>query len=216
MLLTLAPKDWGRTKLANEFNSTEREARKAIELVKEHGISTHPNKKKGKALPNETIAIVNKFYDSDDISRLMPGKNDFVPLKQDNGKREHVQKRLLLGNLSELYTEFKNEHPSVKIGFTKFSQLRPLYCVFAGSSGTHNVCVCIYHENMKLMLNAIDIEHLTRNANFILKDFRDCLNATICLNPSYSCFLNECEICPSTTAIKEMLIELFDEHESIK
>lgn len=83
-LLTLAPKDWGRKKLMKEFNSTEWEAKSAIALVKEHGILSHPNKKKGKVLPEETVISVKKFYERDDVSRLMPGKNDFVSIKQNN------------------------------------------------------------------------------------------------------------------------------------
>ena len=35
------------------------------------------------------------------------------------------------------------------------------FCVLAGASGTHNVCACVYYEKVKLMLNAIDIKHLT-------------------------------------------------------
>ena len=35
------------------------------------------------------------------------------------------QKRLLLLNLNELYTTFKHENPELKIGISKFCNLRP-------------------------------------------------------------------------------------------
>ena len=51
LLLTLAPKSWGRKKIAQEFQTTEHQAQKAIDLVKESGILSSPNPKIGKKLP---------------------------------------------------------------------------------------------------------------------------------------------------------------------
>ena len=64
----------------------------------------------------------------------------------------HKQKLIILGNLKELYQAFNNEHSTLHIGFTKFAELRPKHCVLAGASGTHAVCVCTIHQNVKLML----------------------------------------------------------------
>ena len=77
---------------------------------------------------------------------------DIIVIRNEHGKKEKIQKRLLLLNLTELYQLFKEEHPDAEVGFTKFSLLRPKNCVLAGSSGTHRVCVCSYHQNVKLML----------------------------------------------------------------
>ena len=146
-LLTLAPSSWSCSKIMTEFETSQRKARIAKKLVAEHGILTLPNKKKGKTLECKTEALVTKFYQRDDMSRLMPGMKDCVSVRID-GKKVPMQKRMVLCNLNELFTTFKSEHEDVKIGFTKFSQLRPKHCVLAGSSGTHTVCVCIYHENV--------------------------------------------------------------------
>ena len=70
-------------------------------------------------------------------------------------KAERVQKKLLLCSLDELYAIFKEKYPEAKVGRSKFFQLRPKWCVFAGTSGTHVVCVCKYHENFKLILSAV-------------------------------------------------------------
>ena len=47
----------------------------------------------------------------------MPGKKDFMSVK-DTGGRRYIQKWLVLCNLKELYQHFKDKHPSVKIGFS--------------------------------------------------------------------------------------------------
>jgi hypothetical protein len=39
------------------------------------------------------------------------------------GKWIHVQKRLIIGNLKEIFNKFKSDFPNVKIGFFKFCEL---------------------------------------------------------------------------------------------
>ena len=65
-------------------------------------------------------------------------------------------------NLNEAYQLFKEKHPDVKLGLSKFCELRPNEYITVGSKGTHSVCVCTYHQNFKLML-----------ASFPLKDKKD-------------------------------------------
>ena len=69
----------------------------------------------------------------------------------------HKQKRLILSNLNELYANFKSKYVSTSIGFSKFCELQPKWCVIAGSSGTHSVCVCTYYQNMKLLLAPLNV-----------------------------------------------------------
>ena len=57
----------------------------------------------------------------------------------------------------------------------KIVDLRPRHCFLAGSSGTHNVCVCVCHEDVNLMLEAIEIKHLTEESGKKLSDYHDCL-----------------------------------------
>lgn len=82
----------------------------------------------------------------------MPGIKDVISIKNKDGKRAKLQKHLLQLNLKEVYQLFKIQYQHIKIGFTKFSTLKPQNCVLAGSTGTHNVCVCPFHQNLKLML----------------------------------------------------------------
>ena len=51
-------------------------ARKAKELAKEKGILTTPNPKSGPLLASKAADLVRGFYESDDVSKMMPGKKD--------------------------------------------------------------------------------------------------------------------------------------------
>ena len=143
-ILTLTPKSWSENRLADEFGTSRRQARKAKQLVEEFGILSSPNPRGGRKLPVETENLVKSFYLREDISRILPGKKDFISVKLNDGKRTHVQKQLLLCNIDELYQKFKTEHPNVKVGLTKFFTLRPKQCVLAGESATHRYCVHLY------------------------------------------------------------------------
>ena len=212
VLLTLAPKTWGRKRLAAEFNVSERQARKAIQLVKEHGILTSPMPKKGRLLSAEVKNLVVNFYSDDENSRMLPGKKDYVSVKKEDGSREHQQKRLILCNLSELYSNFRQQNQGVKIGFSTFSQLRPRNCVLAGSSGTHTVCVCVHHENVHLMLDGSGIGKLTLESNHPIATYHDAIKTIICEKPGPKCFLNECSLCSGTDSLQSHLLSVFENH----
>lgn len=107
---------------------------------------------KGRILDPEICETVVKFYKEDEISAQMPGQKDVIVFKDEQGDRTELQKRLLLGTLREIYATFKERHADLKVGFTKFTLLRPRECVFVRSSGAHTVCVCTIHQNAKLSI----------------------------------------------------------------
>ena len=150
-ILTLAPSTWTVRRVMAEFGATYHMTRTAKQISTSEGIMATPNPKPGKALNNATANAVSEFCNSDSISRLMPGKRDCVSMRVD-GTRENIQKRLILCNLREAYTQFKTEH-QLPIGFSKFAALRPKNVILPGASGTHSVCVCTSHQNVKLMLH---------------------------------------------------------------
>ena len=63
---------------------------------------------------------------------------DFVSVTKVSVKTKH-QKRLLLLNIKELFLEFKKEYPTVKIGFSKFCELRPKCMETVNHSGMHSL-----------------------------------------------------------------------------
>ena len=183
---------------------------KAKQLVAEKGILSSLNPKGGMTLPVRTQEEVKNFYLSDDISRMMPGKNDFVSVLGADGKRVHQQKRLLLCNLREAYSEFKVRHDGLQVGFSKFAQLRPKECIIAGGSGTHSVCVCTIHQNVKLMMAGSRLESLTQGE---IKHYWHCLAAMQCNPPNVEYFLGNCNQCPGTEPLCAILQDVTCENE---
>ena len=110
-------------------------------------------RKKSDALSEEEIKEVQDFYLRDDISRMFPGKKDYRSVKNPDGNREHQQKRQLLYKIGELHQLFKKES-SLKIEKSKFAELRPPQ-VIPLSQIDQEVCICIYHENIDLILQGI-------------------------------------------------------------
>ena len=59
-------------------------------------------------------------------------------------------------NLPELETAFKEKEPNVNMGFSKFCAVRPKSCVLDGSKMTYSVCICSAHQNVVLLVEAMD------------------------------------------------------------
>ena len=89
------------------------------------------------------------------------------------------------------------------MGFSKFAELRPKWCVLAGSTGTHSVCVCSIHQNAKLLVSAIDWE-IT---------YKDLMGKIVCNASNKECMMHRCEKCPGRVALQKFLDEEMDEME---
>ncbi|XP_024941754.1 uncharacterized protein LOC112494504 isoform X2 [Cephus cinctus] len=100
------------------------------------------NINKDQLFPKEIKQKIQHFYENDDVSTMMPGQKDTKSVKI-NGESQVRQKRLIMGNPSLVYKNFKKENLDVKIGFSKFCSFRPTYCILAISGGTHTVCVSL-------------------------------------------------------------------------
>ena len=212
-VLTVLPMSWSIDRIQEEFGASNYMARRAKQLVREHGILATPDRRPGRPnLPDSVVDKVTSFYENDSSSRMMPGKKDYVSVITDHG-RVHKQKRLVLGNLKELYQTFKNEHPTLHIGFTKFAELRPKHCILAGASGTHAVCVCTIHQNVKLMLEGVKIQRLSSSHDGPqLTNYHCCIAQLVC-NPALPrCYLRECDVCPGIYGLKEFLVKQLDEN----
>jgi hypothetical protein len=192
--LTLVPKFWTYKKIMSEFETTNymvRESKKMLE--KDHFFCARPQVKR-KIISEDIVQKIVRFYESEDNGRILPGKKDYLSIRTDNGK-EHKQKHLLLSNLKELYLKWCTENPTLKtVGFSTFAALRPKWCVLAGASGTHSVCVCVLHQNPKLKCDAAKI-----------KDIRDLIALCVCDTGNYDCMAHFCENCPGTQALTEFL-----------
>jgi hypothetical protein len=107
-------------------------------------------------LDQETRAKVEQFYERDDISWQAPGRKDHVIIREkgEHGKTTKlaIQSRYLLMSLAEAHRLYADENrEKYKVGRSKFCELRPKH-VKLFDAIPHNVCVCQYHENVRLLL----------------------------------------------------------------
>lgn len=209
MILTLLPENWSIRKIIKEFKAPDFQVRQAKKLLKQKGILSTTNQKPGKNLPTETLNKIIEFYENDVVSRPMPGIKDCVSVKDKEGKKVKVSKRLMLCNLKETYKLFQENFPNIKVGFSKFAELRPKNCVLAGQSGTHTVCICTIHQNVKLMVENCKINSIT---NGQIKTYKDCLTKMVCNPVSIDCYFSNCASCPGVDDIIKILEGGFQEN----
>lgn len=205
-ILSVLPKSWPAFRIQKEFNVSYFFANKTKNLVEHQGILCNMAKKIGPTkLNEETAKKVQEFYRCDDISRVCPGKRDYVRYNE-NMEKITIQRRLVLMNLNEAYQLFKEEFPNEKIGFSKFASIRPPECTLALETyGTHTTCVCLYHQNVKLITDS-----LQRNGfSPAIKNFHYWLDIMLCENKTNKCHMNECLTCPGKPAVEIYLHQQF-------
>lgn len=201
LILSLLPKSWSTQKIIDQFSTTRYMATEAKE-TKDNGHSSKSGRY-STALSDETKEAVIRFFEDDDISRAMPGQKDYVSVQKE-GKRQAVQKRLLMMTLREAYKHFNEIHDNAKIGFSSFAKLRPKNCKLLTSSGTHNVCVCTTHENINLIL------HSLKKLN-LLNDLKTLTYSLLCQNNTTYCYLRCCNDCPDSSSLEEYLLKQLEE-----
>ncbi|CAF1529237.1 unnamed protein product [Adineta ricciae] len=151
------------------------------------------------SIPLEVKKKVFDYYCRDDISYQSPGKRDTITVKE-NGAKLKLQRRYLLFSLRELYQLFVQENPQIKLSLSSFQDLRPSNVLYK-SSIPHNVCVCIYHENISLLLQALSkyIHGLERI------DLHSFINLIVCDPANELCMFGNCTHC-----INKFKIEIND------
>lgn len=185
-------------------------AAQAKKLANEKGVLSTPHSKCGPSLSEDVKNQVLEFYNDDDISRTLPGERDYVSVSED-GKRQHIQKRLLITSLRETFNRFKEINPNCKIGLSSFASMRPKHCKLLSNSGTHNVCVCTSHENVNLMLHCLK----KYSFNIECKEFMEKMVCDIS-NRSKYCYLRECENCPLMDRFEKWFLEELQERNIIE
>ena len=156
-----------------------------------------PAQKQGKVISQNTIDLVLSKYEDDEFGRQIPGKKDYVHI----AKGVHKQKRLVLCNLREMYTAFKEKYD---FGFSKFCTFWAKWCVLAESSGTHSVWICNIHQNAILLVDAINWD--TTHKDLILK--------LVCDSTRKKCMMHWCESCPGRAGLKQFLDEQLSDADS--
>ncbi|KAK3912458.1 ARL14 effector protein [Frankliniella fusca] len=204
--LSILPRSMTIEKIREYFEVSRRLVKNTKSLVGTSGVLCNPNKKQGRPIQEEIVSAAIKFYLRQDISRELPGKNNFVTVRE-NGERVRKQKHLLMGNISEVHEEFQKLHPEIKISRSKFAAIRPKECCLASNAGMHNVCVCSIHENPKLMFNGA---HLNQISDLNSKSPTDCIKFFVCTKPTTECYFRTCSKCPDKMKFVKLIQEYFD------
>ncbi len=143
------------------------------------------NKMKHVTATTTTYDHVREYYERDDISRQASGMRDVVTVRE-GGVKKKIQKRHLTMSILEAYRYFKKEHPI--IGKSKFAELRPSH-VLRSSDTPRNVCLCRYHENVKLALDCL--QHVI--PRLVFQSTQDFVEAVACNtdSPLCMCWMHE-------------------------
>lgn len=149
-------------------------------------------KRSSKKITVECEMAVNDYFLRDDISWQAPGKKDRVIIrdKSEDGSKSktYLQKRYLRMSMKEIHQCFLNDYPDFSIGLTAFSQLKPKQIDFFGNL-PHLVCMCRYHENMRLILEAL------KPYVGLPTSFKEFIDLVTCDSSKKSCMNRECDIC---------------------
>ena len=148
-------------------------------------------KRKPRLSPN-AIALIKEFYLSENVSQWCPGKKDITTVKE-GGISVKREIRYLQLSIPELYSEFKSSNPNLKVGLTKFRELRPAH-VYLSSKIPMNMCLCKIHENAKLLLSALNKS--TKKKEHVIPSYSSEFPATVvCPDATPECWYNKCEEC---------------------
>ena len=142
------------------------------------------------------IALVEAFYQRDDISRQAPGRKDIVTVRNKDGSKVKVQPRHLTSSVLEVFALFKEENPNLKIGKSKFTDLWPCN-VSLNNKLPHNVCLCKYHENFILTVNALH-ERCPELPSYSY----ELTEKLLCYPTTRQYWLNECDKCKDGNVFK--------------
>ena len=149
----------------------------------------------------QMFSVFRIFFFLDSISRQVPGRKDYVSVRSE-GKKMKLQKRHIMWSLKEVYDLFRNEHPTcnIKISLSKFCSLRPVH-VLLSSAIPRDVCLCQYHENIRMLYECIAKEITT------LPPYSEALvENVVCDSTNEFCMTGKCtkcSICNSYTIVPD-------------
>ncbi|CAF3300606.1 unnamed protein product [Rotaria sp. Silwood2] len=191
-LLTISPDSWGRKMIRKWFDCTDYQARQALLLKKNKGLLAFPEYFYGnKHLTDDTINLVKEFYLQDGISRASPRKKDIIHIN-----KLPVSVRFMEITIREAYQAFILQNPAVNIGKSSFYALRPreVKCIVP-----LDTCLCIYHENMNLLLKGLNMymkmNSLGQNGGFEVINDKYLISRIVCGIPTENCFTRQCDLC---------------------
>lgn len=156
-----------------------------------------------KKLPESTVKKVIDFFLNDEISRASPNGFEYVTIKED-GQKKKISVRHLIYTVKESHGMFCKENPEVKIGLSKFFEIKPIN-VLSFSKMPHNVCCCQIHENIRCCLKTLKTAHPIFSDLYTDNDMH---KNFVCDKPTNACYANECEYCLNSWKLRELEEEI--------
>ena len=95
------------------------------------------------------------------------------------------QVRYMMMSLREVYIKFLEQNPTTKMSLSKFCE--PSVELF--DHLPHQVCLCSYHENIRLLLVALS------ERSSLSTEFSSFVEQVTCDATSKKCMIRECSIC---------------------
>lgn len=145
-----------KSRMMKELASNLRVSERRLRGIKEVTGELKP-KKRNVAWKERITELVTNFYETDEISRMNPGKKDKVDvLLEDGTKRKVTYQSRVLNDYQEInFDNFKREFPEDKdrICRSLFYALRPKWVLTSANLKGFS-CLCTKHENLGLLLKA--------------------------------------------------------------
>ena len=99
--------------------------------------------------------------------------------------------------MQEVYALFQEQYPGVKIGLSKFFELKPANVIHMAQSPSDQ-CKCIQHDTFRMMLIPFKVKV---DSTF----WSEMLCEEGCDDVKSACWLNECEMCRHGKKLHEIL-----------
>ncbi|CAF0865081.1 unnamed protein product [Didymodactylos carnosus] len=115
-------------------------------------------------------------------------------IRQETGIKQQQQQQQ---QLPELLEQEHEENKGIIISRSSFAELRPPFVV-PKAALAHRICVCIYHENVNLLLKAID-KFVKGNVFSSLQQFTRTL---VCNTANQECMFLTCPLCEIDEAVE--------------
>lgn len=189
-------------KVTNNLPKDPGNQKAVVKTLFYHHFPAEKSKNKRTVEEKELDRLVVDFYNQDDISQQLPGQRDRKVIRDLDGTKRYVQKRVMLLTISETFSEFKKSNPTSVIGKTKFYSLKPfnIDCV---SELKQVGCLCTKCENMKLLFSSIR-SRMTGKIDNVLQ-FIEMFSCSL------SCDAHSCEVCDGNLML--LIFEMFEEDE---
>ena len=164
----------------------------------------NPYGKSKRALGEDVIDKVKKFYNNQGISRVDPGMRSV-------SKKTKLPRSYLELKISNAYERFLTENPTINISMSKFRALRPSN-VKTIKDTQLNQCLCEYCTNIEMKLHSLNSFLCRRHMNRLrIEDKYTLSRTTLCSkeNEHYrkKCIDRQCENC-GTQIIYDHLKEI--------